>query len=221
MSATPPQFLPSTMPNPIASLAAPRGIVSGAIDTATTRNAEKEFNQLQPLRDFLARRFDTGAPIPENVTPRDLLNLRRGWNDEFVNNWNPETSPGVTGTARNTYHALTDELHNVVPGTQPIDSLISNLIPVAKRAESAELNAGTAQRVAERFGRPTGGMLPALAGAHLGGIPGMVAGMILPDLTATATPKLAAARAMYSPITDLVNKYLMGGALQLNRDDSQ
>jgi hypothetical protein len=203
---------PTMMPNTIASLSPARDIVSGAMGTATQRNAGKEYAQLAPLRDFLSQRFDTGETIPGNVTPSQLLNLRRGFADEFVHTWNPETMPGVTGTARQTYHALSDELHNAVPGTAPIDSLISNLIPVAKRAESADLNAGAAQRIAERIGRPTGGMLPAAVGAHLGGPAGAVAGMILPDLTALAAPKLAAARAMYSPMLRPLFTQLPGGA---------
>lgn len=216
--ALPSMSAPTEVPNTITSLRAPRNIVSDAMRKATKQNAAGTFGQLTPLRDFLATRFDSGEEIPEQVTPRQLLDLRRGFGDEFVHSWNPETQPGVTGTARKTYHAMTDELHNAVPDTVPIDRRISSLIPVAKRAASTDLNASVAQRVANRIGRPTGGLLPAIFGGHVAGVPGAVAGMIAPDALSMPTVQMGLARALHSPATGWLGRLLLGGGLQSQHD---
>jgi hypothetical protein len=217
---------PGNEPNPIASLRPARSVVGEAMGKATQQNAGGTLGQLTPLSDFLHTRFDTGETIPEMVTPRRLLDLRRGFNNEFVTNWNPETQPGVTGTARQGYHALTDELHNTVQGSKDIDRRISSLIPVAKRAASADLNAGVAQRVADRIGKPTGGMLPALAGGHVAGIPGAIVGAIAPDALSMASPRMAAARALsrshpLGKTAGWLERLLLGGGLQTDRDQDQ
>jgi hypothetical protein len=191
---------------------------------ATQQNAGGTVGQLTPLRDFLHTRFDSGEAIPDMVTPRQLLDLRRGFNNEFVTNWNPETQPGVTGTARQGYHALTDELHNTVRGSKDIDRRISSLVPVAKRAASADLNAGVAQRVADRIGKPTGGMLPTVVGAHVGGPVGAAVGAIAPDALSMPAPRMMAARALsrshpLGKTASWLERLLLGGGLQSDRPD--
>jgi hypothetical protein len=213
---------PDLAPNNIASLKGARGIVSGAMDTATARNAEKEYNQLVPIRDFLARRFNTGEQIPEDITPRQLLDLKRGLGADHVHNWNPDVNKGVTDTAKSAYHEMAEELHRVVPGTADLDNTISNLIPVVRRAELADTSAGVTQRIADRIGRPTGGMLGAATGAFFGGPLGAVVGTVLPDLVSAPALKMAAARGMYSPITGQMMKPLIGAGLNLfDRPDQQ
>jgi hypothetical protein len=212
---------PDLAPNNIASLRGARGIVSGAMDTATARNAEKEYNQLVPIRDFLARRFGTGEQIPEDITPSQLLDLKRGLGADHVHNWNPDVNKGVTDTAKQAYHSMAEELHRVVPGTADLDNTISNLIPVVRRAELANTSAGVTQRIADRIGRPTGGMLGAATGAFFGGPLGAVVGTVLPDLVSAPALKMAAARGMYSPITGQVLKPLIGAGLQQFDRDQQ
>jgi tetrahydromethanopterin S-methyltransferase subunit G len=192
------------------------------MDTATARNAEKEYNQLVPIRDFLARRFNTGEQIPEDITPRQLLDLKRGLGADHVHNWNPDVNKGVTDTAKSAYHEMAEELHRVVPGTADLDNTISNLIPVVRRAELADTSAGVTQRIADRIGRPTGGMLGAATGAFFGGPLGAVVGTVLPDLVSAPALKMAAARGMYSPITGQMMKPLIGAGLNLfDRPDQQ
>ena len=213
---------PDLAPNNIASLKGARGIVSGAMDTATARNAEKEYNQLEPIRDFLARRFNTGEQIPEDITPRQLLDLKRGLGADHVHNWNPDVNKGVTDTSKQAYHSMAEELHRVVPGTAELDNTISNLIPVVRRAELANTSAGVTQRIADRIGRPTGGMLGAATGAFFGGPLGAVVGTVLPDLVSAPALKMAAARGMYSPLTGQMMKPLIGAGLNLfDRPDQQ
>lgn len=220
--------IPTVIPNTSASLAGARGVVNSAIGKATARNAGKEVGQLRPLSDFLTQRFDTGAPIPANVTPSELLNLRRGFADEFVHNWNPEVMPGVTGTARNAYHALTDELHNVVPETRPLDARISSLIPVAKRAESRALNAPLAQRLAGRLAAHTGALTGTIGGGLFGyerggvggALKGAAAGMLIPEVLANPSFEMGIARGFNSPaLRRGLLPLAVGGSLQATRSD--
>ena len=220
--------IPSLIPNRIASLSPARNIVSGAQGKAIQQGARTTFGQLQPMATHLSEDIG-GASIPENVTPRKLLDLRRGFNDEF-GQWNPETLPGVAGTGRQAYHALTDEFHRAVPGTEDIDSRISNLIHVVKRAESTSRNAPLIQRTAGRIGAHTGALTGAALGAtegrREGGLPGMVVGgatgLMLPELLATPEGRMIAARTMASPAArNLLGAPIKGAALQLNRKDQQ
>ena len=209
----------------MASLQPARQTVGNAINTATNRNAAKEVGQLTPLDEFLNRRFDTGATIPQNVNGPEMLNLRRGFGSEFVHNWNPETMPGVTGTARQAYHSMSDALHAAVPESTEIDRRISNLIPVAKRAESTSLNAPVGQRVAHRMTAHTGALASGLLGADegyrhggvAGAIGGGLTGLVLPEAIASPTGQMFMARGLNSGLSSGIPKLLTGGALQLDR----
>jgi hypothetical protein len=65
-------------------------------------------------------------------------------------------------------------------------------------------------------------MLPAMVGAHLGGLAGMFTGMVLPDLIALAAPKMGAARAMWSPtLRSMMTRLPVGAGLNLFDRDSQ
>lgn len=202
-----------------------RQVVGRAINKATARNAASTAGQLDPMSKFLTERFDTGASIPATPTASDFLNLRRGFNDEF-GQWNPDTLPGVAGTGRQAYHALTDEFHNAVPETKDLDSRISNLIPVVKRAESTSRNAPLIQRSLGRFGAHTGALTGAALGAtegkREGGLGGMVvggtAGLLAPELIATPEGRMIMARTMGSPAArNLLGAPLKGGLLQMDR----
>ncbi|RXS93683.1 hypothetical protein [Silvibacterium dinghuense] len=220
--------IPTTEPNRIGSLIPARGIVGSAIGRATAQNAEKEAGQLQPMSKFLSQRFNTGELIPEQVTPRELLNLRRGFGNEFVHNWNPEVSPSVTGTARRAYGALTDEFHRAVPEAADLDRRIGGLIPVAKRAESADLNAPFTQRVAGRLKAHTGALIGSVGGSlygygNGGGIPGAVRGaaisLLAPAVLASPRTLMTAARVANAPGALL--RAAQGGALQLAREKAK
>lgn len=229
MSITPSQFLPTEMPNTIASLSPARQIVADAMGTAKRQNAAKTTAQLQPIQDFLTQRFNTGESIPENITPRDLLDLKRGLRNDFVSTWNPEISPGVTGVARDASHAMATQLHDLVPETKDLDSRIMNLIPVAQRGASTDLNAGISQRVFNRIGRPTGALIGAAtgmgAGYHEGGLHGAaiggLAGLLGPEILANPAVQMGVARSMYSPITGQVLRPLVGAGLQFTRKQDQ
>ncbi len=193
--------IPAQIANPIASLGSARGALSQAFGTAARQGERTTANQLQPMATHLGETM-SGEQIPENITPRQLLDLKRGFGNEFIHRWNPETMTGVKGTAARTYHEMAQEFNRVVPGAEGLNTRISNLIPVAKRAASEELNAPTIQKIAHRVAAHTGALTGAGIGGTLGyregGIPGAVlggvAGIATPELIASPTGQMAAAR---------------------------
>jgi len=195
--------LPATVPNRTASLAPARGVVREAMGSAVNQNAEGLHGQLGNMQDFLTRKFSTGEPIPENVTPRQLLDLRRGFNEEH-GRWNPEMRDAAVTTGRRAYGALTDEFHRVLPEAETLDQRVSNLIPVKNRAQIKALGDDIPQRMLGRIGAHSGAALMGTAGAiegkKEGGIPGMItgglAGWAVPEMIASPEGQMLAARAL-------------------------
>lgn len=215
--------------NQPASLTPARTILDDATTKAFQQNAKTAANQINPMRAHLDQNFATGAKIPANVTPRELLNLKRGFGDEFIHNWNPETMAGTKGTASKAYHALDSELDRTVPGSDQLNQRISSLIPVAKRAASTDLNENALQKVLGRVARPTGALVSGATGAMegarhfgpLGGISGAAIGLGLPELIASPTAQMIAARglqgtgkALTSPVgSQIAGRTAQSGAL--------
>lgn len=147
------------------------------------------------------------VPIPDQVSPYQMLTLRRGMGD-VPRSWNPATTTDFSSrAAKAVYGDLGDEVSRTVPGADELDNRISSLMPVAKRAGAADLNNGVTQRVLGRFARPTG----ALVGAGIGGTAGYehdglrgallggAAGLVAPEVFASPTTLMAGARAADSP----------------------
>jgi hypothetical protein len=213
--------IPPTIPNTSASLRPARSIIGTSADTASRQNAAALHGQLTDMGDTLSRHFDTGAEIPENVTPRQLLDLKRGFNDQHLT-WNPETHKSALSTGRQAYNALDQELDRTVPESAGLNQRISSLIPVAQRAESISRGAPTLQRAAQRFGAHTGaltlGGIGGYQGYREGGVPGAIAG----GLTGVLAPELIASPEGQMVLARTLNKAnglrpLVGGALQLDR----
>lgn len=187
-----------------ASLTPALSVINNAESNALSKNAANTVNQLAPMRAHLTRQAFTGRPLAPIQTPAGLLQLKRGFGDEFIHNWNPETMEGVRGTAAQAYHALGQELNRTVDGAEGLNQRISSLIPVAKRAESVGRNAGPVQQALGRFARPTGALVGAVTGAIEGGkhfgipgaIGGAIAGLGVPELISSPTAQMVAARGL-------------------------
>jgi hypothetical protein len=213
----------STIPG---SLHPALSVVDDAISKAAGQNAGKTIQQLQPMRDFLTKNVANGLPLSPTQSSSGVLNLKRGFGNDFLHNWNPETLPGVTGTGRNVYHALDAELDRTAPAAENLNQRISSLIPVEKNAESLTRGPGVLQRSAHRIaahtGAATAGVGGSIAGYREGGVPGAfaggLAGILAPELLASPTGQMIVARGMASPITRKIALPLaQGGALQANR----
>lgn len=173
-------------------------VVNNAEAKAVGRNAKTTVDQLSPMRAHLTKDNFSGAAIPTVTTPSKLLALKRGFGDEFIHNWNPDTMKDVRGTAAKTYHALKNELETAAPGSGPINERISSLIPVAERARSTDLNAGAPQKILGRIARPTGALIGAAEGFRHGGPIGGLIGLGLPEVISSPTTQMIAARTLHA-----------------------
>lgn len=200
---------PAFEANPSASLAPARGVIANAMGKAGREEAGSLHGQLGELNDFLHTGKVSGEPIPTNVTPRRLLDLKRGFATEFLGRWNPETHGGTLSAGRRAYHALDSELDRTVPEAADLNQRVSSLLPVVHRAESTARNAPMAQKIVGRFVAPTGALASALYGAHegaqhggmQGALAGGTAGLLAPLLIGTPEGQMIAARTFNSPAT--------------------
>jgi hypothetical protein len=136
----------------------------------------------------------------------------------------------VNSVGKRAYHALDQEFDNAVPSAAELNQRISSLIPVAKRAESAEHGAGLVQKGVHRLAAHTGaaasGLVGGAEGYHEGGIPGAIAGGIaglaVPEMLASPTGQMFAARGLGSPATQgVVKPVVQGSLLQLRKKLSE
>jgi hypothetical protein len=204
----------------MANLKPATDVIGDAMDKAYRENAASLHGQLNEMGNHLMQRFGTGQAIPQQVTPSDLLNLKRGFSKEFLGRWNPETHGDTIATGRKAYRALDSELDRTVPEAAELNQRISSLIPVVHRAESVSRNAPTMQRALGRFGAHTGALtLGGIGGAEgyrEGGVPGAIAGgltgVMAPELIASPEGQMIAARLLNKSKT---LRPLVGAGLQL------
>jgi hypothetical protein len=157
--------------------------------------------------------------ISETQNPRAILDLKRGISNEHITHWRPEVQSGVQTTARQVYGKLNNELEKV-RGVAPLNESISDLIPVKNRAAASDLNANVLQRSIGRFARPTGALAGGLTGmveggmhgGPLGAIGGLAAGVGLPELLASPTAQMIAARSLYGTGKALASTPAVAGA---------
>jgi len=212
---------PTTEANPNASLRPARNVIAGAMGKAANEEAGTLHGQLGEMSDFLHRGRVSGEPIPENVTPRRLLDLKRGFSDEHLN-WNPNIHEEATRAGRGAYGALDRELDRLVPSAAHTNQKISSLIEVLRNADRESRMAPTGQRILGRFGAHTGaltlGGIGAAGGYREGGVPGAIAGgvtgVLAPELIASPEGQMGLARG-FNKAQGL--RPLVAPALQLNR----
>lgn len=185
--------------------------------------------QLEPLGQHVAGNRLTLQPHPEDVTPMEGLNIKRGFGNEFVHNWDPKTTKGVTGTAKQMYGNLNNELVKAVPEAGELNQRISSLIPVQKAAESVGRDPGTVQTALQKAAAHTGALAPAIGGSAIGynrgGVPGAfiggVAGAAAPALLTSPSVQLAVARGLNGGAAPAAIKGLIGTGLTLKRATEQ
>ncbi len=218
---------PSATPvpyNPI-SLAPARNIASGAQARAVAKNLPGPYHTFGELGDVVSKRFLTGEPIPEQVSPMEGLELKRGIGDFMPEgSWNPESVSRIAPVRDAMYGSMMEELERAVPETGPLNQRISSLLPVTRRAEMAVRAPGVLENTLNRFRAPTGALTGMVgggaAGYHEGGVPGAIAGAgmgaLLPSVISSPTTQMILARGLYDGVPKLIPA-ATGAALQTDR----
>lgn len=172
-------------------------VIDDAIAKAQSQNAAGMVSQLRELRTTLTTNATNGLSLSPTQTAEGILNLKRGFSNEHISNWKPETMKGVTGVAGNAYGKLDSEFDAAVPGGAELNRRVSSLIPVAQRGETVSRGADFVQRVMQRFQSPTGALVGATGGFLAGGPIGGVVGLLAPAVLADSRTQMAAARALH------------------------
>jgi hypothetical protein len=171
-------------------------------------------------------RVPTGASsapviLPPTVDPVRARAIRQGI-DLTIGNWNPEAQAAIDPLRKRVYGSITGGIHSAVPGSEALDTRLSNLIPARDAAKNVSYNPNITQAILNRIGRPTGALMGAVGGGLLGykegGLPEAIrygtVGLVGPELIASPTGQMLAARTLASPIT---RRVLIGTGLQFNR----
>jgi hypothetical protein len=142
------------------------------------------------------------GPLPQaTIAARQSLpqyDLMRQRFAQDYTNFNPRTprSPEETGLANTMYGEMAKELERKAPGISPLNQTIQSLVPVARKAGKTALADTAMQNAMGRIARPTGALTAALAGLTVGGIPGMIAGLGVPEMISDPTSQMIAARGL-------------------------
>lgn len=214
------------------SIVPARLTIQDAIDNSAMQNSPTALkdlnaakNQLHYQVDPTTSAFDKTKLIPNDVTPIQGLQYKRGLND-LVSNWATKGGSPAEGPIKQTYGALDAELDRTVPGAQDLNQKISSLIPVSSRATLKANAAPTTQQLFHKLAAPTGALVAPLAGGAYGyqhggaegAIGGAAAGLMLPALLATPTGQMALARALNSKaLQKIAAPAIQGVGLQVGR----
>ena len=194
------------------------------IATFQKRNSPIAEN-LQEVKDQLTKNRYTGKAIPSQMSAENILEMKRGIGD-LVDNWTEGQKDKTKAIIQRVYGALDSELDKAVPESQELNQRISSLIPVKQRASILANGAPTAQRIMHRMSAHTGALAGSGIGAGLGyqrgGVPGAIVGgtmgIAVPELLASPTAQMAAARVMKSGYAPQLGKAI---ALQLDRSPEE
>ncbi len=181
--------------NPV-SLASPRQRLAGGESLASRQNDPLLSGEVRPMQATLRNRFDTGEAIPETVPARDALDLLRGFGNQHVRFVEGRTNT-ANDLAKGTWADLRNSIRERAPETAAIDERISNLIPARDLATRAQNLPGSVETGVSRLTRPTGGLIPMLAGFHAGGPVGGAAVMGAQEALSSPAVKMAMARGLF------------------------
>jgi hypothetical protein len=211
-----------------ASLNPAVSIIDSAINKARARNVQTSVDKLQKLRDQLTTDISTGNPLGDIVSPRKILDLKRGVG-ELVNNWPREEQKGIEPVKQAVYGALDKELDRTVPGADALNQRISSLLPVIRRAGMKADEPGMLARQALRFGARTGALTAGAIGAEEGyrhggwegGLIGGTLGLLGPEVLADPEAQIMAARMLNSPLAQRIGKAGVLGYINSTKQQQQ
>ena len=186
--------------------------------------------RIQAIKDQLTTNSYTGSAIPQNLAPRELLELKRGIGDA-INTWEPSLKQTATPIAQRVYGLLDAELDRTVPGAAALNQRLSSLIPVKQRAGIVSNSASLPQRAAHRVAAHTGALIASgLGGAEgyrRGGVPGAIAGgaagLVVPEMLSSPAAQMALARLLKAGVPETLARGLVasGGKSDSDKTDKE
>lgn len=188
-----------------ASLQPARDIIGREIVKAQGANAGKTAEQLQPMHNFVEGQPTPGfagsttgtGDIDVNQSPLQVLHMRRAFPQNFNLNYGTDADRGIKATGKEMYRSLSDEVKRTVPEANDLDPRIHSLIPAVERAGRTDQSASLPQKIMGRFGAHTGALVGAGAGFATHGVPGLLAGLAIPEILGSPTVQMNAARALH------------------------
>lgn len=197
-----------------ASLQPARDVIGREIVKAQGANAGKTAEQLQPMHNFVEGQPTEGfsgrtlqGPLPKNAgspgdidvnqSPLQVLQMRRAFPQNFNLNYGSDADRGIKATGKEMYRSFSDEVKRTVPEANELDPRIHSLIPAVERAGRTDQSASLPQRIMGRFGAHTGALVGASAGYATHGLPGLLAGIAIPEILGSPTVQMNAARALH------------------------
>lgn len=171
-------------------LATARSVASRATGEAARIGSPTLASQVRPMEMQLQGNQVTGSPYPATVPPRQALDILRGFNEE-QGAPNPLRTNKAAAFSKNIGGTLRDSIREAAPGSEELATRMHNLIPVEQLATRQETAPGMVESGVGRLTRPTGGLLPLIAGLTHGGLPG--GGAVLAAQEALSKPAITSA----------------------------
>ena len=204
--------IPPTIPNASVSLGPARQIASDLTDRAFGQNEPKMYKGVKRMANMVNNDLE-GNPLPENVTPYQALEMKRGVGKaQPKGSWNPESSNAFKGPRTSLYKALDKGFTDAVPEAGPLNKRISSLIPATEPPQNVFWG--------HALGPAVGALYGGLRGARTGGFGGAAAGAAEGGLLGLAIPTAmnAGARTMWSPAAQrFIVPALVGAGAQATR----
>jgi hypothetical protein len=199
-----------------ATLAGARGTTQPAHDVLNDalkkvpRNARELRSKIESLRDVLSLvEKKPGQATKMIYTPDELLEIKRGV-DKTIQTWGPEWQKigDVQRVKQSLYGAIDKELDSLVPGNAELNQRISSLIPAKSAAKKLTTAAPLSQKLAHRMLAHTGALAGSVGGGYagyrsggpLGAIVGGTVGLAAPEMLASPSSQMLAARMMKSGV---------------------
>lgn len=117
-------------------LAGPRQVAEELTNRAFGQNEPKMYKGVKRMANLVNQDL-AGNPLPNEVTPYQALELKRGIGKaQPKGSWNPESSNAFKGPRTTLYNALNEEFLKAVPEAGPLNQRISALIPATERPKN-------------------------------------------------------------------------------------
>ena len=164
-------------------------------------NQPVTFGQRSPYQPIQTIKTGTAPSlrISELQDPMNALAIRQRLGNDFTKfDMARPVSKEQMAVGNKAYGNLTNAIHSAVPESGPLDTRISNLIPVKESATVKDLAPQTTGQILGRLGAKTGSLAAGtMAGAHYGSpVAGAVLGAIVPELLSDPTAQMIAARGL-------------------------